>query len=537
MRILAQKQHHRPPVPGAGLIRGAPPTLAPPEQAQNHVARLWTSPSCLQRRDFSSLPVHGSPALPLQTKLTINQSGDAFEQEADRLSQYVMRREAQLSDAGGALRTRRFHRGDAGPTDVVPVVHEALQSSSRAIDSTTHSAMASRFGHDFSHVRVHTDPIAAHSASALNARAYTVGHHIVFGAGEWAPATNAGGTLLAHELVHVLQQQRSAPGVQRQSVGGASSKDQEDFVRQTIRFLDDSAEHYRLVAKVNKTLFDRVIDSWYSMVVRQEALIDKDLHGDKSLKAGLHSAYISALRVLISKHASTSKQTEEDLYRINSGRIPSWALPHPSHHVAGMTTEIPDDVTVTTRRGRVHFNLNGFDVTVSPDIRVRSQRTTGLTTYHIGWGGVRGRFRRTRAGTSLVSMTGPPTPVVTLLTSYIRGENTGQTSGYGRGTTSQDQAGAKVTPASGSVAFHESRHSQAVLDFLRSNPPPTFAGKIGDTVAQFDAAMNQWKAAAVAYSARLEKVDSAQVHCVGFTVDEFNTKHPQRGRQTAKECP
>ncbi len=67
--------------------------------------------------------------------------------------------------------------------------------------------MQDRFGRDFSHVRVHTDTIAAASAHAVGARAYTIGQHVVFGAGHFAPSTPEGATLLAHELAHVAQQE------------------------------------------------------------------------------------------------------------------------------------------------------------------------------------------------------------------------------------------------------------------------------------------------------------------------------------------
>jgi outer membrane protein OmpA-like peptidoglycan-associated protein len=58
-------------------------------------------------------------------------------------------------------------------------------------------------------VRIHDDQVAADSARALSARAYTVGRDIVFGAGEYAPGTAAGRHLLAHELAHVVQQRRA----------------------------------------------------------------------------------------------------------------------------------------------------------------------------------------------------------------------------------------------------------------------------------------------------------------------------------------
>jgi hypothetical protein len=66
--------------------------------------------------------------------------------------------------------------------------------------------MESRFQHDFSKVRVHTDEKAASSARALNALAYTSGQDVVFAASQYAPETDAGQRLLAHELMHVVQQ-------------------------------------------------------------------------------------------------------------------------------------------------------------------------------------------------------------------------------------------------------------------------------------------------------------------------------------------
>ena len=89
---------------------------------------------------------------------------------------------------------------------VPPIVHDVLRSSGQPLDSTTRAMMEPRFGHDFSHVRVHTDARAAESARAVNANAYTVGKHMVFDAGQYAPMTHSGQQLLAHELTHVMQQ-------------------------------------------------------------------------------------------------------------------------------------------------------------------------------------------------------------------------------------------------------------------------------------------------------------------------------------------
>jgi hypothetical protein len=71
--------------------------------------------------------------------------------------------------------------------------------------------MESAFGHDFSSVKVHTGSRAAGLSNSLNARAFTIGRDIAFGAGEYQPGTLAGDALVAHELAHVVQQHGAVP--------------------------------------------------------------------------------------------------------------------------------------------------------------------------------------------------------------------------------------------------------------------------------------------------------------------------------------
>src|SRR5262249_8871593 len=79
-------------------------------------------------------------------------------------------------------------------------------SQGHPLDSSTRVFFEHRFGHDLSLVRVHTDARAAESARMVDALAYTVGHNIVFGGGQYAPETPMGQRLVAHELTHVIQQ-------------------------------------------------------------------------------------------------------------------------------------------------------------------------------------------------------------------------------------------------------------------------------------------------------------------------------------------
>jgi hypothetical protein len=106
---------------------------------------------------------------------------------------------------------------------VPPIVHEVLGSPGQPLDVGTRAFMEPRFGHDFSHVRVHTDAKAAESARAVNALTYTVGRDVVFGTGQYTPGTQDGGKLLAHELTHVVQQKGGTDNSEPLRLGHVSS--------------------------------------------------------------------------------------------------------------------------------------------------------------------------------------------------------------------------------------------------------------------------------------------------------------------------
>ena len=113
----------------------------------------------------------------------------------------------ECEECGKKKRELQLRKGTyTEPSGVPGVVHQALRSPGQPLDTGTRAFMEPRFGYDFSGVRVHTGEDAAESARAVNALAYTVSRNVVFGAGQYAPATLAGKRLLAHELTHVAQQ-------------------------------------------------------------------------------------------------------------------------------------------------------------------------------------------------------------------------------------------------------------------------------------------------------------------------------------------
>jgi len=81
----------------------------------------------------------------------------------------------------------------------------------QALDGGTQARMERALGHSFAGVRIHADDRAAALSHDLAARAFTIGPHVAFGAGELRPGTLHGDALLAHELAHVVQQGTAAP--------------------------------------------------------------------------------------------------------------------------------------------------------------------------------------------------------------------------------------------------------------------------------------------------------------------------------------
>ncbi|HEV2387308.1 MAG TPA: DUF4157 domain-containing protein [Candidatus Acidoferrales bacterium] len=192
----------------------------------------------------------------MQRQPLVSEPGDPLEREADRVAEHVTAGSppggvGTASIAAGAPAAlqracscggtcaecqeedqrsiRRKAATASSPAEAAPpIVDEVLRSPGQPLDSATRAFMESRFGHDFSRVRVHADAQAAESARAVSALAYTVGSDLVFNAGQFAPTTGPGRRLLAHELTHVVQQTNagtSMPSPFRAATDGVREKE------------------------------------------------------------------------------------------------------------------------------------------------------------------------------------------------------------------------------------------------------------------------------------------------------------------------
>src|SRR5579859_5115499 len=163
----------------------------------------------------------------VQAKLLVGPAHDRFEQEADTLAARALKggRPADEKDSS-ASSVQRSGAGagfEAGPE--IEGRLAALSGHGRPLPGELRTRMEQGLQADLGGVRVHTDPESFKLNRSLQAQAFTHGRDIYMGEGKYNPGSSQGQSLLAHELVHVVQQtgagaqrqpeQETAPGAQR----------------------------------------------------------------------------------------------------------------------------------------------------------------------------------------------------------------------------------------------------------------------------------------------------------------------------------
>ena len=163
-------------------------------------------------------PLWTGLALGGRVPIGVSRPGDASEREADRVADAVMRAPDARAQPGATPHGHGLVWRKAADSAAVPTTGSRFAGplgSGAALDARSRAFFEPRFDRPLGDVRVHADAEAGRAARDLRARAFTVGPHVVFAAGEYDPASDRGRTLLAHELAHVVQQHGTAPRVQR----------------------------------------------------------------------------------------------------------------------------------------------------------------------------------------------------------------------------------------------------------------------------------------------------------------------------------
>jgi hypothetical protein len=198
--------------PAAGIRRPAGPR-----------SNLWATSSA--HAGASNQAIQRRLGSGIQAKLKVSQPGDRFEREADHVADTVMRMSSPVEShslSTEAVSVQRackecneeVQRKPARPGSVADAGFRYPHGPGQPLPASERNFFEPRFGRDLSHVRVHSDKSAAEAADSVNARAFTIGRDVVFGAGQYQPQASAGRHLLAHELTHVIQQSEHSPGSQ-----------------------------------------------------------------------------------------------------------------------------------------------------------------------------------------------------------------------------------------------------------------------------------------------------------------------------------
>ncbi|MBD2248036.1 DUF4157 domain-containing protein [Nostoc sp. FACHB-888] len=207
----------------------------PEEEEELQMKSLTASPQAVSGVQPSNKPLThdiSRMSLRLQTRLTVNQPGDVYEQEADRVAGQVMQRMSQpgtrqsiqrealpeeedqlqmksLADSITPVVQRKGGGGIAATSELETSIQQA-RGGGQPLSNDIRQPMEQAFGTDFSSVKIHTDSRSDQLNQSVQARAFTTGQDIFFRQGEYSPGSHGGKELLAHELTHVVQQNGGA---------------------------------------------------------------------------------------------------------------------------------------------------------------------------------------------------------------------------------------------------------------------------------------------------------------------------------------
>ena len=464
--------------------------------------------------DLSRVPAHTNAAGAMQAKLAVNRPGDSHEQEADSVADNVLGmtepRSRRACACGGAcpkcsnrngvgerIQAKPAHANDAGAGAAPRSVEETLSSHGQPLDSAARDFFEPRFGRDFSGVRVHTDASAAESARAINARAYTLGSHIVFGQGEYEPGTHGGARLLAHELTHVVQQGGlSRALIQRQTPPEGSTNYAFDTYRVTGAHLSDPD----IVARFKALTFERLLEyrrrvSDPDVIAFIEQLLDERMRErtldqlSADLAAEKDPAVKNFIGEWISAHAPTSYE-----FAVGANKPGTTATALTPN---GISLKILPDEFVERAE---------FDAIVARLSAGKGSAHTGSITvfdpkWQPHWVSTSGRVTKIR----------PTTQALTIKTVWPRGASRVGPSGYGVGTRADED----VKTGRSTLAHHEGEHAACFVRFVTNTAPPTFTGRVGDTDAQVGEKGRTFEAAMQKYYADMVALCGPSVDCAG----------------------
>ncbi len=376
----------------------------------------------------------------MQARLRVSQPDDPSEREAEGVA-------AQVMDAAHGDTPIRGASGD-----------ESVGGVDAPIPAGVRGFMEPRFGADFSAVRFHHDGQANDLADAFGARAFTVGRDIFFAHDQFAPTTDAGKHLIAHELAHVIQQGAADPLAGSVSPAAAAA----DLMRQA-----EEPETAQSEAPEPAT------------PMPEEPAGTEDEEGAESeITLDEIGFTLPALSVLEASLPPVAASPRID-------RQPKKPAPKPK------AAPTPSGVTVQP-------------VKVLPDAEgATTGGTDGETDFKI-----KPNFTYKTKNGKISSFSG--TVSRTIQTTYQPKVDKTANSAYGRGTTAEDKKAGNT-----SLQFHESQHVEDYKNHFDKNKLPEFTGKEGMTEDEFKKAVEKYGEELKKYSDAAKDASKQSTDCVG----------------------
>jgi len=271
-------------------------------------------------------PLVSQPPL-IQAKLTIGQPNDRYEQEADQVAEAVMytpeprvQMQVEKEDENTFIQSKQQPGQTPMVNSAVKARINSLCSGGQPLSESERRFFEPRFGYDFGKVRVHSDPQANETTRALNARAFTIRQHIAFNKGEYCPGSREGQRLLAHELVHVTQQDGNS---QRRATIQRLERTPEELIRNHTSFfnldeetLGETLKNHLLRRKL-KYVFDvfKALANKHRHVVAYKIFVQST---DEDLESIIDRGGFHLVRALIKQlqAGSTSDKEAEQIQRV-----------------------------------------------------------------------------------------------------------------------------------------------------------------------------------------------------------------------------
>ena len=547
----------------------------------------------------------------IQPKLKIGQPNDKFEQEADHVADQVMRMENKNSSHSVVNKKQDANQIQRKCADCEKEEEENLQmkqDTSQSFNATelqtdnikpgkngmplpteTRMDFESRFGHDFSKVRVHHDSESVDSAKAISAKAFTLGNNIVFGSGQFNPNNFDGKKLLAHELTHVIQQGKATSfgsnghAASHQTQGNVVQKKDGEKKAKPKQDIKKALKAQKMVWDDLRAFFPDDIGKVAGTGFREsvgylQTNLTEDKEGPETSSAPI--IYVGNDYFNESDADKRKEKLQAEVDKINKWRIETARIENDDLKSAKVKAMLQDlsaqkklevigklkekkgaandkvieylnkvmqstpIVPGATARdeGGFEVQFDNVKIIVLPDVYNSASVSTGAETRiksvpdNPNWYRYPG-FTWDGHG-KINSMTFTPSKpdiVYSVQTFYSSGVNPRSTSGYGVGTRSTDTTSEEKT-----LGHHEGTHGEEFINSIKAGTAgtkwPAYTGKIGDNRQPFETAHDAWRVNIKKFQDMIKKAvdDNAQkVDCVGKTIEKY---HQEKGTVSSVHC-